>query len=194
MIHRHNFGLLHAHEGSEYHDYTGYMGGAVIGYHDKIGFPAMCYNAANHWHLDWFADRAVAANLFRPTLLRLAAFVDYDKTTSGEHYVLARTGNVYMQYNRAKGINADSYEYKDHLTIYQDVSSGSYLFAALSWKGTRSYKRSFSSGTWHAEICDSISGNGYTTPDHLVISIGFGNSLCSAYYSSPRSALNTYRP
>lgn len=170
------------------------MGGAIIGYHDKIGFPAMCYNAANHWSLGWFSDRAVATNLFRPTLIKLAAFADYDKTTAGEHYVVARTGNVYLHYNRAKGINANTYEYKDSLTIYQAISTGSYLFAALSWSGTRLYQRTFSSGTWRAEICDSVYGDNTYTPDYLVVSIGFGNSLCGAYAASPRTALSTYRP
>ena len=191
---RHNFNLLHSHEGGEYLDYTGYMGGAVIGYHDQIGFPAMCYNAPNLWQLGWYSDRTVAVNLFRPTLVKLAAFPDYAKTTAGDSYVVVRTGNVYMHYNRAKGINANTYEYQDALTIYQDISSGSYLFAALSWTGTRAYARTFSAGTWRAEICDSVAGNGVSTPDYLVVSVGFGNSLCPTYAYSPSTALSTYRP
>ncbi|GKY94366.1 hypothetical protein MPSEU_000402500 [Mayamaea pseudoterrestris] len=190
----HNFGLLHSHEGAEYLDYTGYMGGAVIGYHDQVGFPAMCYNAADLWQLGWYSDRTVAVNLFRPTLIKLAAFPDYSKTTAGEHYVVARTGNVYLHYNRAKGYNINTYEYQDALTIYQKISSGSYLFAALSWTGTTAYARTFAAGTWRAEICDKVDGNGYSTPDYLVVSVGFGNSLCGAYAADPWTALSTYRP
>jgi len=176
---RHNFNLLHAHEGEEYLDYTGYMGGAIISYHDRTGFPAMCFNAANHWQLGWFQDRAIETDLFTPTLVRLAAFVDYDKTTQGLDNVVLRSGNVFMHYNRAKGTNVDTYEYKDHLVIYQNTRDGSYLFAALSYPEKTLYKRSFPQGTWRAEICDKVEGNLYT-PDYLIISVGFGeSSLCS---------------
>lgn len=139
----------------------------------------MCYNAANHWQLGWFADRAITVDMFKPTLIKIAAFAHYDKTTEGEEYVVVRSGNVYMHYNRATGVNVDTTEYKDHLTIYQAISDGTFLFAALDYETKPLYQRSFSQGTWHAEICDQVFGDGYNTPDYLLVSTGFGESLCS---------------
>jgi len=157
------------------------MGGSIISYHDAVGFPSMCFNAANHWQLGWFQDRAIETDLFAPTMIKLAAFVDYEKTTAGEEYVVARSGNVFMHYNRAKGINQDTFEYQDDLVLYQGIEQGSFLFAALSYPDNKVYQRSFPQGTWWAEICDKVDGDGYS-PDYLVVSIGFGDrSLCHTY-------------
>jgi hypothetical protein len=174
---------MHAWQGGqEYKDYTGYMSGALIGYHDRTGSPSMCYNAPDHWKLGWYSDRSIKVNIYTSTLVRLAAFADYDKASAGE-YVIIRSGNVYMHYNRAKGVNINTGAYKDYLTIYQDNSYGTALFAALSYPGNTVYEQSFSAGTWHAEICDSIMGNSYTA-DTLVVSVGFGTSQCANYKMS----------
>lgn len=156
------------------------MGGAIVPSPSQTNWPAMCFNAANHWKLGWYADRAREVDFFEPTLIRLAAFVDYDRTTEGYHDVLIRCANVYMHYNRAKNFNKDTYEYKDHLTIYQTVRDETYLFAALQYPAKTLYERRFGSMTWRAEICDQIEGDQFS-PDHLIISIGFGDSLCPQY-------------
>jgi hypothetical protein len=174
--------LLHSWEGEEYLDYTGYMGGAIVGYHDRVGFPAMCYNAENLWNLGWMDDRAIEVDLRSPRLLRIAAFVDYDRTTAGREHVLAKAGNIYFHYNRAKGMNRDTFEYQDHLVLYQGTSLGSFLFAALQYPDKPRYDRTFPQGDFHAEICDRVDGDGSTTPDYLLVSIGFGSSLCSQGY------------
>jgi hypothetical protein len=154
------------------------MGGAVIGYHDHTNGPTMCYNAANFWQLGWFADRSITVDLFTPTKLRVAAFVDYDKTIPGE-YVVVRTGNVYIHYNRAKGINAETGEYKDYLTIYQSINEDTFLFATLSYPDKPTYQRTFpGSGTWHAKICARVDEGNQYYPDYMDISIGFGDPLC----------------
>jgi len=162
--------------------FLGYMGGAIISYHDRVGFPSMCFNAANNWQLGWFQDRSLETDLFTPTIVRLAAFVDYDKTTSELDYVLVRSGNVFMHYNRAKDFNSDTYEYQDNLVLYQGIPGGSYLFAALSYPDNPVYTKTFPQGTWWAEICEKVEGNG-NGPDYLIISIGFGTeSLCSRHH------------
>lgn len=174
----HNYGLMHSHEDSqEYLDYTGYMGGAIQGYHDRHGFPSMCYNAYDLYVLGWYSDRVITTDINTPTLVRLAAFVDYPKTTAGLDYVIIKSMNVYMHYNRAKDMNVDTYEFKDCLTIYQAAPDGSYLFAHLSYSDNKIYEKSFAQGTWRAEICDKVDGDSYR-PDYLLVSVGFGNSLC----------------
>lgn len=150
----------------------------MIGYHDQIGFPAMCYNAENLWSLGWYSDRAIETDLYKPSLLKVAAFVDYDKTTAGEEYAVVKSGNIYVSYNRAKGMNEDTYEYKDNLILYQGMKEGSYLFSALSYPNKRIYRRTFPQGDFHTEICDQVFGDDRTTPDYLLVSIGFGDSLC----------------
>lgn len=135
--------LLHAWEGEEYLDYTGYMGGAIVGYHDKVGFPSMCYNAENYWSLGWHDDRKIEVDLYNPSLVKLAAFVDYDKTTAGREYVIIKAGNIYIHYNRAKGINADTFEYRDNVVFYQGTSMGSFLFASLHYPDKTRYLRTF---------------------------------------------------
>jgi hypothetical protein len=158
------------------------MGGAIVSYHDRTGFPEMCYNAANFWQLGWFADRSISVDDDIPTLVRVAAFVDYDKTTAGQHYVLVETGNVYIFYNRAKDFNIDTHEYKDSLIAYQDDGKGTFLMTALD-SNKMIYERSFNKGVWHLEICDIVSDGGYG-PDYVAISIGFGNSLCDSFGNS----------
>lgn len=179
-FHSHNFQLTHAYEGGvEYEDYTGYMGGAIISYHDQTGFPSMCYNAANHWQLGWYAERSIELDMYTPALVRVAAFADYDKTTAGRDYVVVKSSNVYMHYNRAKGINGNTTEYRDYLTLYQADTDATYLFAALSYPDKPVYERTFSQGTWHVEICEQVFGDNYYTPDYLLVSVGFGSSQCN---------------
>ena len=188
----HNFGLKHAHEGGEYQDFTGYMGAVVSANRDLTSYPAMCFNAVNHWDLDWFHDRITDVDIMKPTLVRVAAFTDYHKTTPGKHFVVVRSGNVYMHYNRASSYNRDTHEYRDHLTIYQKTRDGTYLFAAINYDTNYLFERRFSNGTWRAEICSEIISRDDSTPDHLVVSVGFGPSLCPLLYD--RSPMAATRP
>lgn len=159
-------------------DYTGYMGGAIIGYHNKVGFPQECYNAVGLAQTGWYADRTIQVDLFTPTLIKLAAFTDYDLTVAGEHYCIIQTGNVYIYFNRATSFNADTAEYKDYMVLYQSMTLGSYLFAALLYGQNPYYARTFpGAGTWQAQICGEYI-NQPSGPDYLLVSIGFGNSLC----------------
>jgi hypothetical protein len=148
----------------------------------------MCYNAENLWNLGWYDDRKTELDLDNPSLLKIAAFVDYDKTTAGREHVLAKAGNIYFHYNRAKGMNKDTYEYQDHLVLYQGTPMGSFLFAALHYPDKPSYDRTFPQGAFHAEICEQVDGDGSSTPDYLVVSIGFGASLCSQGYQATGSS------
>ncbi len=181
---------MHAYEVQEYLDYTGYMGGAIIGYHDRIGFPQECYNAANLNELGWFSDKTLVVDMFTPTLVNLAAFVDYDKTQSNsDMHVIVQSQNLFMHYNRAKNQNQNTTEYHDHFTIYQQFSYGTQLFAALHYNDRAVYQHQFAPGTYTAEICDMVMGNGYSTPDYLVVSIGFGASLCSEVQKTANSII-----
>jgi hypothetical protein len=137
----------------------------------------MCYNAVNHWKLGWYSDREIEVSSQSTSIIRLAAFVDYGKTTSGSHYVVVKSDDIYLHYNRAKGINSDTTEYKDDMTIYRETDSASYLFAEVNADENPLYLRSTGLGTWHAQVCSKVVGDDYT-PDYLIISIGYGASQC----------------
>jgi hypothetical protein len=176
--------LQHAHELSEYDEYTGAMGGAIVGYHDKLGFPRLCYNAYNNWILGWYHDRTITVNPSNAQLVTLAAFVDYDKSSSNQYVVANVDDQLYMQFNRAKSFNADTYEYKDSLVIVQRIpdGTGTQFIAGLNGASNRSYRGSFSTGattdTLLIEICSWGVGDD-NSPDYLTVSVGYGNSLCA---------------
>lgn len=174
---RHNFGLLHSHEGGvEYEDYTGYMGGAMIGYHDQVNYPAECFNAVDLWELGWYSDRSLTVSSNR--LLRLAAYTEYSSTVSGQHYVLLKTSNgLYVYYNRAEGMNAGTYEYGNQVIVYTKGSGGSYLQAHLTPGNNYVY------GGWRVTVCSQVSGS----PDFMLVSVSTGGSMCGSSPSSVSS-------
>lgn len=130
----HNMNLHHAgtlKDGKEYGDVTGYMGFATS---QEI---KSCFNAQKHWALGWFKDRALSLVVEDlPWAGYLAAFVDYDMTTS-DQYVLVNVGQsdprLFLQYNRAKGINADTREHRDQVVIVRDTGAPSTFWGLKSW-------------------------------------------------------------
>ena len=62
----------------------------------------------------------------------IATFVDYQLlTSSDEHTVLLRVGDLYMQYNRRKGFNVNTGEKYDQLVIVEDTHGETDLVAGL---------------------------------------------------------------
>jgi hypothetical protein len=176
--------LQHAHEASEYDEYTGAMGGAIVGYHDKLGFPRLCFNAYNNWILGWYNDRTITLIPSNTQIITLAAFVDYDKASSSQYVVANIDDQLYLQFNRAKSFNSDTYEYRDNLVVVQRLpdGTGTQFIAGLNGASNRSYRGTFSTGfltdTLVIDIC-SWGVGGDTSPDYLTVSVGFGASLCS---------------
>jgi hypothetical protein len=182
----HNLGLRHAGDGeSQYGDHTGFMGGAIMGVHDTTNFPAMCYNAAHHWQLGWYKETFKATvDPAVPTLVKVIAFSDQDKGVTGFDHVLVQTGqnqDLYMQYNRATGVNADVYDYRDMLVVVSDTGDdGTWIEASLSKDDQAVYERKESSGkTLRIEVCSETQTSNPNKPDYMVVSVGYGNTLCS---------------
>lgn len=163
------------------------MGGAIVGYHDKTGFPLLCYNSYNNYLLGWYDDRKIALNPDTPQLVTIAAFVDYLKTGGGQYVVANVDDQLFMQFNRAKDFNHDTYEYKDCLVIVQKMSGseGTNLVAALNGNSNPKFEMrltksgSSSSRNLIIEIC-SWGGGNTDRPDYLQVSIGFDKSLCTS--------------
>jgi hypothetical protein len=131
----HNMNLHHAgtsSDGVEYGDETGYMGFATSEESKS------CFNAQKHWSLGWFKDRALSIDVEDlPWAGYLAAFVDYNMTTSDQS-VLVNVGQsnprLFLQYNRAKGINAGTRELGDQVVIVRDTGSPSTYWGLQSWQ------------------------------------------------------------
>jgi hypothetical protein len=80
----------------------------------------MCFNAAKSWKLGWYEDRAleITQEMLHVDGFtgKLYAFVDYDKVPQGE-YVLLKVGTKYLIYNEQKGINAETQEFANTVSI-----------------------------------------------------------------------------
>jgi len=173
-------GLIHSGEDSEvYGDETGYMG-----YGEKSETsPLKCFNGFKNYQLGWYSDRTVTVDPSQPHRFSLAAFVDYDDSTSvDKHPVLLKVGDYFIQYNRAKAFNSETEEAQDMVTITQDVSGGSRRVAELNEnEGFNSFSLDVSgasSGSVMVHVCERRDGNGPNGVDEMVISIASGDSFC----------------
>eukprot|EP00536_Pseudo-nitzschia_multiseries_P018009 jgi/Psemu1/53707/gm1.53707_g len=116
----HNLGLAHSAEinQGEYDDREGYMG-----YSYKIDDQSMCYNAAKNYQLGWYEDKIVDYNpLGKQTrTVVLNGVADYTKNPSAIVAVRLDQPNkvqdYYIGYNRKTGINQDTAEDADKVTI-----------------------------------------------------------------------------
>ena len=114
----HNMGLNHSGRGdtgsqSRYGDTSGYMGYSV----STIGGPAMCFNGHKHWYLQWYNNRRVELNGNRAWTGKLAPFTDYEETVEGEHVILMKIGNYFLQYNKAEKFNVGTDIFHDEITV-----------------------------------------------------------------------------
>lgn len=119
--------------------------------------------------------------LHGPKLIRLASFVDFEKTKRDEPVLLAiQGGALYIQFNRAKGFNCDSGEKRDQATITKAERDGTQLLAGLSAKEKFTYilSNGSRSARLFVEVCDIVMGN-ETRPDIMLISVALDASLCS---------------
>jgi Gametolysin peptidase M11 len=107
-----------------------------------VGYPRKAYDGHDQWNSGWFEDRKRVVDLKRnadvgtaagPVLQRLVSFVDYgDESMKQNDMVLLRIGDMYLQYNRAKGYNSETV-LPDTVTVTEGVglSGRSYRLAAL---------------------------------------------------------------
>ena len=89
----------------------------------------MCFNAAKSWQLGWYAERSAEINLedYKITL-NLDAFVDYNSVPSNE-YVLLKVDTKYIIYNKQKGINSETQDFQNQVTITEMAREGDFSHA-----------------------------------------------------------------
>jgi Gametolysin peptidase M11 len=170
----HTMGLLHANEnGVTYDDYTSYMAGGYT----VANWPLKCFNGQNNNVLGWYSDRTLAMVPASggAQLVKLAAFVDYNKTSVDEPVLLNIGDQFYIQYNRAKGMNVGSAEKQDKVTVTSLDSAGSNMLGGFDVG--ESFQQSSFGGTFTVKVCEKRAGTS-SSPDVMVLSVGMGASIC----------------
>lgn len=168
-------------------DETGYMGRAEMEMHS----PQKCFNGQNHYHLGWFSDRAtdlrVPSLLVSPEFVRIAAFVDYGKLYNDDQVVLVRVEDIYVQFNRAKGMNKDTAEMRDQLTIVQEIFKGTELLAGLDSANSifSLMLDSYYDRLLTIQVCSMSIQENEDAVDEMVVGIGFEDFPCDAMTISP---------
>lgn len=131
----HNLNLEHSGEGdNEYADQTGVMGFSYADDDQKI-----CYNAAKNWQLGWYSDQTLTNNpRNHPAMQTFVLNGISDYTVNPDALVVLRLeqlslgSDFYIGYNRKSGINADTREDGDMVTVLRKDSGPDAL--GLSWK------------------------------------------------------------
>lgn len=124
-------------------------------------------------------------------MVRLAAFVDYDKTSNNDTVLVKVMDSFYIQYNRAKRMNRDTGENRNQVIITQQREDGTETLAGLS-VGESFALPAGSKGEREVviEACEKASGK-RSGPDLMVVGITRGASLCS---SEQRARARSNRP
>jgi hypothetical protein len=173
----HNLGHHHSGLGSyEYADPTCMMGN--VGWADES--PKKCFNAAKSWASGWYSDRheTVSTSISKNLQLQLVGVDDYvnDRFTSDQQRVVVKIGtNLYMMYNRAKGVNAETGGYEDKVVIVQQTSetgSTSWVRAALGVGESYQVTSSVS-----VKVTAIVNGQTDSTLDYAAVTIGNPNTL-----------------
>ena len=135
----HNLGLNHASEGTdEYGDQTGFMGYSYGSFTTK-----MCYNNAKSWQLGWYGLKNETLDFskrggFNGTLVGVN---DYQNAAATGKYVVVKivggtAGDFFVGFNRQTGINSNTQEAFNQVTVQRQVGKGkSSLLAKLSAGG-----------------------------------------------------------
>lgn len=177
----HNIGLSHSSANTqEYGDTSCIMGYAS----NTVGGPSYCFNGQKNWWLNWYEDRKVEIGGQRAWTGKLAAFTDYNETIQGEHVVLLKIGNYYLQYNKAKKFNAGTVGSRNLITITSLMANGlSNLTGTMGFNFTNAssifYINSFldTPYTMVIEACDRGAG----ALDYITLSAHLNNGIQKSF-------------
>jgi hypothetical protein len=132
-----------------------------------------------HSQLGWYSNRVLTVNPASGRRLKLATFVDYSRAAPDEPVVISILGKYFLQYNRAKGMNAETNEKANLVTVTDNARSKSLSAAGLG-PGNRFVRSNFlgTGRTLVVVVCDRREGAGANGADLMVVSIGYGRSFC----------------
>ena len=191
LLSSHNLGLLHSNQGdlgasaARYQDFSGYMGGAK-GSFLREGYPVQCFNAANHWELGWYdPTHALEVVPSTPQKVYIGAFADRDLFSNLpglQEYAIVKSGDYYIQYNGAWGINKDTNEAANHLLVTQQWDDGSYLVGQIL--NNPGAEWTLPGSSWTIKICDKAPGSDVFA-EVLTVWMGNGTPDCSLSDNTP---------
>lgn len=120
----------------------------------------MCFNAAKSWQLGWYADKSyeVLPENGKFTA-HLDAFVDYNAIPANE-YALLKVGTKYVIYNRQKGMNSETQEFANKVTVTDMASEGELSYVVAYLDAGKTYSFSGSTGNVVIEVCLMTSSGG----------------------------------
>jgi len=176
----HNLGFRHSNQIGSYADRTGYMGYS----YNVTGWPSMCFNAVKNWQAGWFMDRAIDLDVTQGGWKgKIATFVDYHLVKADE-YVLVKVGDLFLQYNRAKGMNAETFDKPNQIVIVESNTGESELIGGLDGEDfyTTYFQRQNFTGTGETlfvAICSHHFGDNKTQADYFRVFIGLDSLDCS---------------
>ena len=137
----------------------------------------MCFNAAKSWQLGWYDDKSSEVKPEDGAFTGdLSAFVDYNNVPTGGN-VLIKVGTKYMIFNKAKGINAETQEFANTITITDMPRDGDFSDAvgSLGSNGA-TYRFGHSGSTAIIELCSTQNTGGVETAKISIYMEGTGSS------------------
>jgi hypothetical protein len=183
----HTFGLGHSHLAAEgdNQDVSCYMS---LGTGEKHS-PRQSFNAHKGWQTDWYASRHLA---FDPLaveirLIQVSALVDFELASTSQPVIVNIADHLYMQYNRAKSFNSDTRGSPDRLVVVEAYESGNSGVVASLSSADGAFEITDYKGSGQSliiDVCREEYGD-KGTPDIMVVSIGFGESICSSLEEPP---------
>lgn len=211
--------MYHANHQGSYRDYTSYMSAGL----NQLKYPQKCFNGQNHARLGWFDDRTLKLNtdnndIFNndgddPTLITLAAFVDYNKLftiPSLPHtgikvedivVIISIDDKYYLQFNVAKGPNIQTEIMVDQVTIVEDLDGGTELLAGIDIENPEYRIEGFfeNNSDLVMRVChQNIGGirwsNDHHFVDYVTLSIGRDQAICPTPPTSSPTTAPTFSP
>jgi hypothetical protein len=148
----------------------------------EVGGPLSCYNANNHWTLQWYGTERIDVNPGSGAqTVQVAAFVD--ATRSNGATVLVKVNNYFLQYNRAKDFNAGTRAMANQLVIVSGSESGGQtsLITGLDMSNP-----TYNDGSVAIQVCSV--GTTAAGVDVMNLSIGPGWTDCGSNNQAQQQA------
>jgi hypothetical protein len=147
-------------------------------YEDK---PRMCFNGHNTNFFGWYNDKQYKFNPATDgdAVFKLSTFVDFPTASSTEPVNVVIAGSYYLQYNMASGMNVETKEKQNQVTIVQSSSTGTSLLAGLDVANEWTVSNFQGTGrTLVVRACARTTGS--NGAQAMLISIAMDKNLCDS--------------
>ena len=146
----------------------------------RENYPIQCFNGANHWELKWYEEAGFTHEVYpeNPEKVYIGAFADRDKFSSAvgfREYAVVKSGDYYIQYNGAWGINVNTNEAANELTVTQQWDDGTYLVGKITNIPGSTW--TLPDTDWTVKVCEKAEGSS-SLAEVLAVWIGNGTPDC----------------